>query len=75
MHYDVTGQEAESVEMKVWRVTQASRERIFSQQVRADGYYEADLINDNSLYICFKSQDYEQKELSIMTNQVFTNKI
>ncbi len=59
MHYDVTGQEAENVEMKVWRVTQASRERIFSQKVRTDGYYEADLVNDSSLYICFRSQDYE----------------
>ena len=75
MHYDVVGQGAESVELKVWRMTNVSRERIFSNTVRADGYYEADFVDDNPLYICFKNHDQEQKELSIMTNQVFTNKV
>lgn len=69
MHYDISGQGADEVEIKVWRLRPDSRERIFMDKAKIDGYYEADFLsNDELLSICFHSLDYEEKDLSIMLN-------
>lgn len=76
MHYDISGQGADEVEIKVWRLRPDSRERIFMDKAKIDGYYEADFLsNDELLSICFHSLDYEEKDLSIMLNQVLRNQM
>ena len=50
-----------------------SRERIFSDLARPDGYYEADFIDEELMSICFNSLDGEEKDLSILLNQVVRN--
>ena len=52
------------------------RERIFGGMIQtADGYYEQDFIDGFSFFICFKSLDSEEKDLSFMINQVVKNKV
>ena len=75
MHYDISGQGADEVDLKVWRMFPDARERIYASRARPDGYYEADFIGNELLSICFHSVDSDEKDLSIMLNQVVRNKI
>ena len=65
MHYDISGQGADEVELKVWRMSQTAREQIHIEDGRTDGYFEADFLSEmDSIFICFVSQDYEDKDLN-----------
>ena len=60
----------------MFRLSPYAKERIFEDKGKTDGYYEADFHDrDEVLQICFKSLDYEEKDLSIMLNQVVQNKV
>ena len=59
----------------MWRLLPDTRERIYSERARPDGYYEADFVADELLSICFSSNDSEEKDLSIMLNQVVRDKV
>ena len=59
MHYDISGQGADQVELRVWRLRPDSRERIFEDRGKIDGYYEADFESNEDIFsICFRSLDY-----------------
>ena len=68
MHYDVSGPGADEVELKVWRMSSDTKERIHSGKGAADSYYEQDFIDGFAFFICFKSLDNEEKDLSFMIN-------
>ena len=41
MHYDISGPEADRVELKVWRLARDGRmTRIHTEKGKADGYFE-----------------------------------
>ena len=75
MHYDVSGPGADEVDLRVWRLFPDSRERIYAERAKPDGYYEADFVQDELLAFCFSSLDKEEKDLSIMLNQVVRNQV
>ena len=75
MHYDVSGPEADEIELKVWRISNESVERIHQGKGAADGYYEQDFNESFAFRICFMSLDNEEKDLSFMINQVSKGKV
>ena len=76
MHYDVSGPGAENMELRVFRMSKDTREKIHGGMIQtADGYFETDFITGFGFYICFKSLDSEEKDLSFMINQVKKGKI
>ena len=42
VHYDVSGQGADEVEMRVYNLQEDSRQRIHGESGKTDGYYETD---------------------------------
>ena len=75
MHYDISGPGADEVQLNVWSQEEYARRKVHSEKGKSDGYFEADFIGGNSFYICFKSFDSEEKDVSFMVKQVTKNKV
>ena len=76
MHYDVSGPGADNVELRVFRMSHEIRERIYSGTIQsADGYYQNDFVDGFAFFICFRSLDSEEKDLTFMVNQVTKGKV
>ena len=73
LYYDVSGQGSHEFTLQVWRLSMDARESIHREQGTTDGYFEADFLPGFNFYICFKSLDSNEKELSFMTKQVTKN--
>ena len=77
MHYDISGPEADRVELKVWRLARDGRmTRIHTEKGKADGYFESVFENGQDFEICFGSPgSYSEKDISFMLKQVTKNKV
>ena len=75
LHYDISGVNADEVEMKVWEQQEYSRSKIHSETGKTDGYFETNFIPGSDFYICFKSKDAEEKDVNFMFKQITTNKV